>query len=403
MPPVILPKMPTLPFPPEHEVQSLTVKPSRLLLLPLEVRVMVYELLLTSDADIFIPSDHLRPDRTLRRKMTNRAMSARESIYRTSCDTRRGPDVPFICELPQNVPCHHQAATSSLLHPSHYRNIIETAILTTCHQVNAEASPILYQGNSFHFEDPCIASTFRWDSNAAHADRISSFHIVLNPHYFNSSPSIRDRLFGPNHCYDEWGSYLDEGLIPNLCFDYQCLKNLTLTFGRDMEKATRPELSPLIKSWSFALRNRLRWVQIIGLNDETLLSHFFSLVVPDVAFQAFQGSSNSILHGDVVIDHRRGLTDDGEDRVDQSIKRAADALKDGIKRVRMHVSEYAARPGWKNATIWWGTSTDPPCKIRPFEGDPRWIRSLHRVENPVSGPFWTVDETLDISCLSNFF
>lgn len=334
--------------------------------LPLELRSIIYSLLLTNRSDIFIPADLYKRDRTLRRQKLNQISS-------TGQDLR----VPFVCNVSSKVPCPHQPGSSRPLHPSHNTVISETAILLTCRQINAEASPFLYQRNTFQFEDASIASSFRWSTSQAFASHICSLHVVYGPIYvdtrFNSSNGDRKERRRDT----QWSYYLVTTERFSLRNDFPNLKYLTLTFGRGLETATRSKLMSIIEPWTSTLEHRLKWVQIIGLNDEILLSYLFPLVWPMARLE-----ESNITREDS--DHRnepkREFTDVDGNNDDLRPTDAGDAARVCEPRARMHVDEYAARPGWKNAIIWWGTSATPPCEIRPFEGDTRWRRRLFRID-----------------------
>ena len=82
---------------------------------------------------------------------------------------------------------------------------------------------------------------------------------------------------------------------------------------------------------------RLEWLQVIGLNDPTLLKYLYSVVEnPDEGYC------------------RKG--------------------------VQTKITEYKEWIGWKNAIIWWGLpGEEAPCEPTPYTGDRRIRTRLFRM------------------------
>lgn len=317
-------------------------------LLPLEIRTIIYSLVLISHSDISIPTRPYKRNCKLRRRKTKRTSNAKADLR-----------VPFICNVSGNLPCPHRPVDSHPLHPSQTKANIETAILLTCHQINAEASRIVYEPNTFYFEETSIAWSFRLKTNQMLASHISSIHVVYGPAYLN--------VKFPHHNIDEardrkWSDFLTTNQPSSLKNDFPHLKYVTLTLGRGLEKVDSCSLKLILRPWACILEKSPEWVQIIGLNNETGLSYFAPLVIPADP----RGGRDSQSYADNIL---------------PGAEVAAETIAHRKARVQKHVSGYAERPGWKNAIFWWCTSATPPCQIRSFRGDPRWRRRLYQADN----------------------
>lgn len=101
---------------------------------------------------------------------------------------------------------------------------------------------------------------------------------------------------------------------------------------------------------------RLDWIQVIGLNDESLLGVLRPIV----------------------------------ERLDD---------RKGEKGVQVKVEEYENSVGWKNATIWWGEpNSEALCAIPEFTGDRRYRLRFFRIVDGchvsyATGESFIADET----------
>lgn len=120
------------------------VSTSPLFDLPLEIRLMIYKLLLVQDYGVAIAHDAFK--RIKPRRDSNRPCIHTDSGIFFTNNAHSGI---LKMAIP---PCIH---LPDLPH-------VNTAILRTCRLVHDEATPILYKCNSFCFSDLTTADNFRW-------------------------------------------------------------------------------------------------------------------------------------------------------------------------------------------------------------------------------------------------
>ena len=314
---------------------------------------MIWIFLFNTSSDVFIPHNLFNRRRKSRRPKE-------EHILEISNDPCTG--VPLICDIPTNTPCAHRQVDSHPLHPSHSNSVLHPAILLTCRTINAEASPFLYEKNTFQFEDQGIASSFRWSTNPILASQITSLHIVYGQVYLNdkyTDDSIR-HYFTMRYLVAQWNDYLDPARPFHLGSDFPHLRNLTLTLGRVLKIAAETTLSRILGPWiRFFQRKPRLCLQIIGLNDETVLPSLTKIRLGNN--DADLGHLQSPSEG---FDASLGITEIAPDNTTSGV------------RSKAQVSEYDGQPGWKNVMLWWGDAASPPSQIRPFDGDTRWRRRL---------------------------
>ena len=128
---------------------ELAVTASPLFKLALEVRLMIYELLLIQEGGMSITSD----------------IFARRDYGRTGSR-------PYKCMFcghallsedgcVQHVAKHHGRANPGYQRPFRpLLPVVSTSLLRTCRLIRLEASPILYSRNNFHFSDPTTVCIF---------------------------------------------------------------------------------------------------------------------------------------------------------------------------------------------------------------------------------------------------
>ena len=312
------------------------------LVLPPEIRQMVYHHLLSSSPDIYISHSQFKRHKRL------------HAVPDLHCSTEGGHSRGTICPcqpivrrrtsvyVHRNTWCEPDGQVSLPPHPSHRhggRNgLSRTApgILRTCRTVYAEAYPVLYAMNTFHFENANAAHALRWSSS--HAVFLRSMHIVLSPIYkeWDNRVNIRaDRT---------WAEYLQAQRF-NLRADYPNLRHLTLSLGRALEVEQEGKLWNILQPFSRSLRG-IPVLEIIGLNELLLLYSLTPIVRP--VPPASDGMAGAEVSG---------------------------------SKVQMKISEYDEMPGWKNVILWWGKDGEtPPVQGRPFTGDRKYRRRLYRID-----------------------
>ena len=122
----------------------------------------------------------------------------------------------------------------------------------------------------------------------------------------------------------------------SLASDFPRLKGITITLGKGLAVANAQDVRTSFEL--FAKHTyRLDWIQVIGLNEPTLVKYLYSVVE------------------NVDEDHIR-------------------------KGVQTKIHEYAECIGWMNAIIWWGLpGEEAPCKPTPYTGDRRVRKRLFRM------------------------
>ena len=139
---------------------EVAVAASPLFKLALEIRIMIYELLLIQEGGISISSAMFK--RKGKRKPIYRNCFICGIVYVNNHDCTQ--DTHRFCPRPLRLPN------------------VTTSLLRTCRLIRFEARPILYSKNSFHFSHPAAASNFRWTSDSAQAGAIQDIEIevILN-------------------------------------------------------------------------------------------------------------------------------------------------------------------------------------------------------------------------------
>lgn len=230
------------------------VTASPLFKIPVEIRLMIYELLLIQEPGISIPSD----------------------IF-TRRNYRRTDSVPCHCSFCglvflNDIGGRQHLAKSHRLRafwPSDLQRIhrpllpqVSTSLLQTCRIIRSEASPILYTKNSFHFSDPATASNFRWSTDCAQAMATREIAIKMG----SESHKLVTR----------WATYLTKPTL-SLGEDFPHLRRMII----DLDFWVGVESAGLLRSMSQGLRKRsqgLEWVLVLTLNDEEVLNYFEPLV-----------------------------------------------------------------------------------------------------------------------------
>ena len=226
---------------------------SPLFKLPLEVRIMIYELLLVQKGGMYIPCD------TFARR-----------------NYKRDGSVPYECNLCglvfltylgclKHVGKHRSGRRTYLHLLQRLQNRlpeVSTALILTCRLIRLEASAILYSKNTFYFSDPATVSNFRWSADRAQV--VATQEIGIK--------------FGSNRygLVSTWATYLTKRTF-SFGQDFPHLRRLTI----DLDLWIGFESSTILRSMSKGLRERspaLEWVLVLTLDNEKVLDCFESLV-----------------------------------------------------------------------------------------------------------------------------
>ena len=151
------------------------VSASPLFDLPLEIRLMIYKLLLVQDDGVAIAHDAFK-----------RIKSPRDSNRPCICTasgvffTNNANLANHIRSIPPYIRGTNQVRGPE---PPDLPNM-NTMILHTCRLIHDEATPILYQFNSFCFSDPTTAETFHWSIASKYACSIQEigFNCAITYH-----------------------------------------------------------------------------------------------------------------------------------------------------------------------------------------------------------------------------
>ena len=298
------------------------VTASPLFKLALEIRIMIYELLLIQEGGMCIPSD----------------IFARRDYGRTG-------STPFECTLCgldflsdygclQHINKRHHRRRYNSDTPRDNRQFlrprrpllpeVSISLLQTCRLVRLEASPILYSKNGFHFSDPGTVSNFRWGTDIAQAGAAQEIGI----------------RFASNDI-SPWVTYITKRAL-SLGQDFSHLKRMIISFDRWVLERSFVHLRLMSK----VLRERYRgldWVLVLMLSDEKLLDCFEALV----------------------------------DREYDSTN--------GQKEVRRHVWANEVGGGWRNALLWWGFLGEAvPQQYRSIGDQPQQQILSQRTDEGVS-------------------
>ena len=294
--------------------------------LPLEIRIMIYKVLLHNSADILIPSNQFKRQRSSKVGIYQLCALCGRSFGRMESYMSHGY---LGCGQSSNLmrwPKRPEQAPS-----------LWPAFLRTCRLIHAEAAPLLYQSKTFRFEDAATPNCFRWSTDQAQAPLIESIHILIPRRGISRNTTNY-------HNRNPWWRYF-MGSRFSLATDFPHLKGITVTLGKGLAVANAQDVRMNFELFAKHIY-KLDWLQVIGLNDPTLLKYLYSVI-------------------------ERGDDDDGR----------------GRKSVQTKITEYKECIGWKNAIIWWGLpGEEAPRKPIPYTGDRRVRNRLFRMvdENVVS-------------------
>ncbi|KAF6227740.1 hypothetical protein HO173_012070 [Letharia columbiana] len=299
---------------------EMTVTSSTLFGLPLEIRIMIYTQLLHSTAEILIPSNQFKRQRNCKGvgiykhcALCGRSFGGIESyMSHQYLGCGQSPNLIRWPKGPEQAPS------------------LWPALLRTCRFIHREAAPVLYRSNTFCFEDAATPNFFRWSTDQAQAPFIERVHVLM-PFTRHRIPKKRETYHGRN----PWWQYC-MGNPFSLATDFPHLKGITITLGRGLAVASSQDVRTNFELFAKHVY-RLNWLQVIGLNDPTLLKYLYSVV----------------------------------ERADED---------HGRKGMQTEITEYEECIGWKNAIIWWGLpGEEAPCKPTPYAGDRRVRNRLFRI------------------------
>ena len=230
------------------------VTASPLFKLALEVRIMIYELLLIQEGGMFIPSD----------------IFARRDYGRQGSTPYECGICGFVSLSSSGCEKHIQAhdrgidiVNSATLRPIRpLLPAVSIALLQTCRLMRLEASPILYTRNGFHFSDPATASNFRWGTDCTQAGAIQEIGIRFGSNYFRR--------------FETWMTYFSKQTL-SLGQEFPHLRRMIIDLDVWIGMESAGCLLDMCKG--FGNRNQgLEWVLILTLLSEEVLDCFEPLV-----------------------------------------------------------------------------------------------------------------------------
>lgn len=311
-------------------VLETAVSESPLFRLPLELRTMIYENVLVQEGGISIPNDAFKRLKGTRESprpaycgSCTAVFSNRDIFSRHSCSAHDGrkfgdPDRAMLDEpgIPA-LPC------------------ICTSILRLCRLTHLEASPMLYRKNAFYFGVPTTARAFVWKADRTQATFIQEITFTL----------ITPRFRNQNHP-DAWLRYVTRRK-DGLAQDFPHLKRMVINLKGWFRCESAARIRPVFLDISECVRG-LDWVHVNGLNNEKLLEYLEPMVTRKNDSQLLQ--------------------DRAQDNITEHAADCSWRPLPPLTHVRRNVTESTNALGWKNATLWWGTSEgSTPYERRPSE------------------------------------
>ncbi len=289
------------------------VSGSPLFRLPLELRTMVYEKLLIQEGGMSIPNDVFKRVRAPRRGSRPVYCGICTAVFSNDDDhTRHRCLFQLFKSDTDDLDIPNLPATS-------------TSLLRVCRLIHLEALPILYTKNAFYFGSPATAHAFLWKSNRTQAVLIQELIITLaHP----DSPDL-------------WWEYIKSKT--GLGQDFPHLRRMIINLKNEFELASAAEIRPVFQSIAESVRD-LDWVHINRLNNEKLLDYLKPMVSRYNGSQVLQRQVQS---------HVTECSPDDSWRP---------------KTIRWTSTGCLRFVGWKNATLWCGTSESrAPYKRRQTE------------------------------------
>lgn len=300
------------------------VSSSPLFKIPLEIRSILYTYLLVCPEDIFVSADSFRRHR--KKRITHECVGCDRCGIEFQSFEQCVRHKDLECSRTyKSIPPHSQVSKKhSSLHPS---------LIRSCRILHLEAVSILYRQNTFLFANASTANTFRWSADVEQTPHIQRIHIWLAPLTTYWPSSLRATKI--NRHDNEWLTYVAAARF-SLANDFCRLTGLTLTLGKGLSISSAETITTIFEKLADKLP-KLQWLQIIGLNDRSLL-HLLKPVV-------------------------------------QQKNQRQDA-----KDLQIQTSTWACRIGWTNALLWWALpGQSPPVEPISFTGDRRWRRRIYQL------------------------
>jgi hypothetical protein len=263
--------------------------------LPPEIRAQIYAATLTQYHPLLITRKHFTPRTHPNGLFPNRCMHCLMS-----------PLPRCICHLsPPSIEFYYHP----FLAPSH---TISATILGTCRLIYAEAAPLLYCENTFHFVDPGAIKLFHECVDQRHVQLIEKIMLTMHSRKRNSLYQWENYVSAPH------GKLHLGSRFPNF-------KSISIRLRGQFELCPVPKLGLLCYGIARHMPP-LEWIHIDGLTSLDGVPAFHPVV-----------------------------SKAGSSAVDQL---PAESVTEEIAHVPkgVQVAEHAlwAREGWKNVTLWWG-------------------------------------------------
>ena len=281
---------------------------------------MIYTELLHSASDILIASNQFK----------RQSNSKGFGIYKLCalCGRSFGQVESYLSH--QTIGCGHSPSLMRWRKRPDQDSSLWPGLLRTCSLIHLEAAPLLYRSNVFRFEDAATLKSFRWSTDQAQAPFVERVHVLMP---FTRHRRRKDRE--SYHARNPWWRYF-MGEPFSLATDFPRLRGITITLGSGLGVANPQDVRKNFELFAKHIY-RLDWLQVIGLNDATLVKYLYSFVE-----RAEEGQCHKV--------------------------------------VQTKISEYEECIGWKNAIIWWGLPGEQaPCEPTPFTGDRRVRKRLFRI------------------------
>lgn len=294
------------------------VSESILFKLPLELRTMIYKELLIQEGGMSIPSDSFK-----------RLKSPRQGSRPAYCDC-----CAAVFSNQDNLSQRHHCSTRDLISRSDNSDFPDlptasTSILRVCRLTHVEASPILYTKNAFRFSTPAVAQDFLWKSD--HTQAVSMQEIIVTLAFPSSS--------------NLWWNYITQSKA-GLAQDFPHLRRMIINLRGPFAIASTSTVRSTFQRIAENFRD-LDWVHIDRLVNEGLLDHLKPMVFRSHGSQVLQRRVQSHVTGTSAVDIGWPCS----------------------QMVRCSTSESINYVGWKNATLWWGTS-ESRAPYRPIPSEP---------------------------------
>jgi len=290
--------------------------------LPPEIRAQIYAATLTQYHPLLITRKHFTPRTHPNGLFPNRCMHCLMS-----------PLPRCICHLP---PPSIEFYYHPFLAPSH---TISATILGTCRLIYAEAAPLLYRENTFHFVDPGAIKLFHERADQHHIPLIEKVTLTMHSRKRNAHYQWEDYVSAPH------GKLHLGSRFPNL-------KSISIRLRGQFELCPASKLGLLCYGIARHMPP-LEWIHVDGLTSLDGVSAFHP-VISKVEMRA-------------VDELPTGSATDEIAHVPKGVQVAEHALW--------------AREGWKNVTLWWGNEGEKAPYSPPEDTTRINVRQILRPES----------------------